>query len=42
MKHGLIIPSKGKSEGLELLWREGIKVDVQTYSQSHVDALVDG
>ena len=42
MKHGLIIPSEGKSGGLALMWREGIKVDVQTYSQSHVDALVDG
>ena len=42
MKHGLIVPSEGKSGGLSLLWREGIKVDVQTYSQSHVDALVDG
>ena len=42
MKHGLIIPSEGKSGGLALLWREGITVDVQTYSQLHVDALVDG
>nr|POE53647.1 hypothetical protein CFP56_36811 [Quercus suber] len=42
IKHGLIVPSKGKSGGLALLWREGITVDVQTYSQSHVDVLVDG
>ena len=42
MKHGLIVPSEGKSGGLALLWREGITVDVQTYSQSHIDALVDG
>ncbi|XP_075665642.1 uncharacterized protein LOC142635351 [Castanea sativa] len=42
MKHGLIVPSEGKSGGLALLWKEGVTVEVQTYSQSHVDALVDG
>ena len=42
MKQGLIVPSEGKSGGLALLWKEEIKVEVQLYSQSHVDALVDG
>ena len=42
MKQGLIVPSEGKSGGLALLWKEEIKVEVQSYSQSHVDALVDG
>ena len=41
-KNGLIVPSEGKSGGLALFWKEGIKLDVQTYSQSHIDALVHG
>lgn len=32
MKHGLIVSSEGKSGGLALLWKEGITVEVQTYS----------
>lgn len=28
MKHGLIVPSSGKSGGLAMLWKEGIMVDV--------------
>lgn len=28
MKHGLIVPSEGKSGGLALLWKEGITVEV--------------
>ena len=42
MKHGLIIPSEGKNGDLAMLWKEGITVEVQTYSQTHIDALVDG
>ena len=42
MKHGLIIPSEGRSTGLTLMWKEGIIVEVQKYSQSHIDALVYG
>ena len=41
MKHGLIIPSEGKSGGLTMLWKEGTTVKVQTYSQTHIDALMD-
>lgn len=41
MKHGLIVPSEGKSGGLALLWKEGIIVEVQTYSQSHIDAFIN-
>ena len=40
-KNGLMVPSRGKSGGLALYWKEGTKVDVQTYSQTHIDALVD-
>ena len=42
MKHSLIVPSEGKSGGLALLWKEGLTMEVQMYSQSYVDALVDG
>ena len=42
MKHGLIIPSEGKNGDLAMLWKEGITVEVQTYSQTHINALVDG
>ena len=41
-KHGLMVPSHGKSGGLALFWKEGIKLDVQTYSLTHIDALADG
>lgn len=27
--------------GLALLWKEGIIVEVQTFSQSHINAFVD-
>ena len=42
MKHGLIVPSEGRSNGLALMWKEAIIVEVQTYSQSYINALVDG
>ena len=37
---GLVVPSKGWSGGLALLWKEDLKVDVQSYSDSHIDAIV--
>ena len=37
MKHGLIVPSNGNSGGPVLLWKEDIKVEVQTYSQDYID-----
>ena len=41
-KYGLIVPSQGKSGGLAMLWREEVKLDIQTYSSSHIDAWVHG
>ena len=38
MKNGFIVPSKGNSGGLALLWKEKIMVDVKTYSHDHIDA----
>ena len=42
MKDSLFFSSIGKSRGLALFWKEGVTVMVQTYSQTHIDALVDG
>ena len=42
MKYGLIVPSNGSKGGLAMLWKEGIKVDVKTFSQDHIDAWVEG
>ena len=41
MKDGFFVLSIGKSGGLALFWNEGVIVVVQTYSQTHIDALVD-
>ena len=41
-KNGLIVLSEGKSGGLTLFWKEDVKLDVQTYSQSHIDVCRDG
>lgn len=41
-QHGLMIPSRGKSDDLAFYWKEGVKLDVQSYSPTHIDALVDG
>ncbi|KAK9990736.1 hypothetical protein SO802_025721 [Lithocarpus litseifolius] len=41
-KHGLFVSSNGMSGGLALMWKEDVKVEVQTFPPSHIDALVDG
>ena len=38
--NGLIIPSHGRSEGLAFLWKKEIIVDVQSYSDRHIDAII--
>ena len=38
--NGLIFPSVGRSGGLALLWRKDITVDIQSYSDRHIDAIV--
>lgn len=40
LKHGFMVPSNGKSGGLALLWKGDIIVDVQTFSQTHIDVVV--
>ena len=45
-KHGLFVSSNGSSGGLAMLWKENVKLDIQTWvdggSMSHIDAWVDG
>lgn len=41
-KHGLFVSSNGMSGGLALMWKKDMKVEVQTFSPTHIDALVDG
>ena len=41
-KHGFFVASNGSSGGLAMLWKENVKLDVQTFSMSHIDAWVDG
>ena len=38
--NGLVIPSHGRSGGLALLWRKDIIVDIQSYLDRHIDAIV--
>ncbi|KAG4109570.1 hypothetical protein ERO13_1Z049349v2 [Gossypium hirsutum] len=40
MEGCLAVDSAGKSGGLALLWRDGLDVSVQNYSNFHVDSLV--
>ena len=41
-KNGLYVDSIGSKGGLAMLWKEEVKLDIQTFSQSHIDCLVDG
>ena len=41
-KHGLFVSSNGSSGGLAILWKENVKLDIQTFSMSHIDTGVDG
>ena len=36
-QYAFIVPSKGRSRGLALLWRDPTTVWVQTYSRHHID-----
>ena len=41
-KNGFFVDSNGANRGLALLWKEEIRLDVQTYLQTHIDALMEG
>ncbi|PPD89910.1 hypothetical protein GOBAR_DD13158 [Gossypium barbadense] len=36
----LAVNSVGKSGGLAMLWKDGIKVDIQNYSRHHIDSVI--
>ena len=36
----MIVPSKGKSGGITLLWVKGLDVKIKSYTRSHIDAIV--
>ena len=38
--NGLIVPSKGKSGGIVLLWTREIDVEIKSFSRFHIDAIV--
>ncbi|XP_023871998.2 uncharacterized protein LOC111984613 [Quercus suber] len=38
---GLVVPSIRRSGGLVLLWKKELSVSVQSYSESHIDAIVN-
>ena len=38
--NGLIVPSRGRSGGLALLWSTEVNLEIKSYSQYHIDAIV--
>lgn len=37
---GVAIDREGMSDGLALLWRKDVKVDLLSYSKNHIDAII--
>ena len=37
---GIIVPSDGRSEGLAMLWKEGVDVSFKSCSNAHIDVVV--
>ncbi|KAH1063835.1 hypothetical protein J1N35_028822 [Gossypium stocksii] len=40
MEGCLAVDAKGKSGGLVMMWKEGNKVDIQTYSSNHINTMI--
>ena len=40
-KHGIFVSNNGSSGGLAMLWKEEVLLHIQSFSISHIDALVD-
>ena len=38
--NGLIVPNKGRSGGVALLWTREVNLDISSYSGNHIDAIV--
>ena len=39
-QQGLVVPCVNRGGGLALLWKSSLKVDIQTYSPRHIDAVI--
>lgn len=40
LANGLIVPSVGRSEGIALLWKREINLEVKSYTRYHIDAVI--
>ena len=38
--NGLCVPSKGRSGGLALFWSSDTKLEIKSYSNHHIDAII--
>ena len=38
--NGLIVPSRGRSDGMALFWTREVNLDTNNYSGNHIDAIV--
>ena len=38
--NGVIVPSKGRSGGLAMLWERDLSVELKSYTRYHIDAVV--
>ncbi|CAM8923655.1 unnamed protein product [Rhodiola kirilowii] len=41
LKHGIVVERRGLAGGIALWWAEDIEIRILSYSQSHIDALVE-
>ncbi|PPS07755.1 hypothetical protein GOBAR_AA12887 [Gossypium barbadense] len=41
LQNGLTVNSEGRSGGLALMWKEGTKVSIQSFSKHHIDSIVN-
>ncbi|CAM8923620.1 unnamed protein product [Rhodiola kirilowii] len=41
LKHGIIVERRGLAGGIALWWAEDIEIRILSYSQSHINALVE-
>ena len=40
-QHGLVVPSQNRGGGLALIWKNTLQVEPLTYSQRHIDVIVN-
>ena len=41
LANGLIVPCVGRKGGLALLWAREVDLEIKSYSQNHVDAIIN-